>query len=149
MKKLVAVIVALAVVAGLAYAISQGMLPGIHHTDRHIIIRQTQRFFECLQFKEYEEAANFHNEEDRKLADIPKLIEQLFKIPPEQLDIQEYNLLFAEIDSSGILGRVETKCAAKVLNTEEIKRPEIILYWKKEGDKWNLKLRSSLERFGR
>ena len=65
MKKLVAVIFALAVVAGLAYAISQGMLPGIHHTDRHIIIRQTQRFFECLQFKEYEEAANFHNEEDR------------------------------------------------------------------------------------
>lgn len=124
-----------------------GLTP-VYRTDRHIITQQTARFFECIKFKEFDEASDFHNTEDRAKADIPYLIEDLFKIPPEYLDIQDYRIVFADTDSSGLLGKAKTRCVVHILNTNEIKRPEVILYWKKEGDNWYLKLRSSLERGG-
>ena len=146
MKKLLLLILVLVILGGLAFVLSQGMVPGLQ-SERQVIIQQTKRFWECIQFKEFEEAANFHNREDRDKANIPDLIEKLFKIPPEQLDIQDFTIMFGEIDSTGALARVKTKCFTRVLNTDEKRIKEVILYWKKEKDQWFLKLRSSLERF--
>ncbi|MDP6114480.1 MAG: hypothetical protein QGG53_21670 [Planctomycetota bacterium] len=146
MKKVLVTILVVAVATGVGYLFYSGKVPGLQN-DRQIIIQQTKRFFECVQFKEYAEAGNFHNAADRKDANIPKMIESLFKIPPEQLDIQEYNIVFGEVDTSGLLGRVNTRCVVRTLNVNDVQKPEIILYWKKEGENWYLKLLSSLERF--
>jgi len=146
MKKLILYLVALLVVAVGGYLLSTGMIPGIGG-DRSILRTQSIRFFECLKFKEFTEAANFHSVEDRKDADIPNMIEDLFRIPPEYLDIQDISVLFVEIDTSGDLAKTKTRCHVKELNSAEERNHEIILYWKREGEDWNLKLRSSLERF--
>ena len=143
-KKTLLVLILLAAAGGGAWAVLTGMTP-LYQTDRHIIEHKTKRFMECVKFKEFGEAARFHNKQDQKQADIPKLIEQLFKIKPEQLDIQEYTVLFAEIDSSGELARSKTRCIVHLLNTKHVKKPEIVLYWKKERGQWYLKLRSTLE----
>ncbi|MDA0838694.1 MAG: hypothetical protein O3B01_24725 [Planctomycetota bacterium] len=146
MKKVLTIILLIAVATAVGYLFLSGKVPGLQ-SDRQIIIQQTRRFFECVKFKEYAEAGNFHNATDRKDANIPKMIESLFKVPPEQLDIQEYNVVFGEVDTSGLLGRVKTRCVVRTLNVNDVRKPEIILYWKKEGENWYLKLRSSLERF--
>ena len=119
-------------------------IPG-YGGDKAIIIEKSKRFFECIQFKEFGEAAQFHSEEDQKDADIPDMIERLFFVKPENLDIQNVDILFGEIDSSDVLGRVKTKCLAHVLNTQEEKQIDVMLYWKKENGNWYLKLKSSLQ----
>ena len=143
-KKLLLILALLAVAGGAAWAVLGGWT-SLYKTDKHVIIQQSKRFLECVKFKEFGEASSFHSALDSKKADIPFLIERLFKIKPEQLDIQEVNVLYGEIDSSGVLGRTKSRCIVHVLNTKEIRKPEVILYWKKEGGKWFLKLKSSLE----
>ena len=145
MKKLLIVVFVLAVLGGVGYAVFTGHVPALK-SDRHIVIGKTHRFFECVKFKEFGEAGNFHTAEDAKKADIPKMIEDLFKVPPEYLDVQDVNILFAEIDSSKVLAKVKTRCTVQLLNTKEIRHPECILYWKLENGEWYLKLRSTLER---
>jgi len=145
MKKLILIVTLLVIVGGGAYVVLNGATP-FFRSDIHIVKQQTERFFECVKFKEFDEASNYHNEVDREAANIPKMIEDLFKVPPEYLDIQDIYVLFADIDSGGQLAKSKTRCVVHLLNSDEIRKPEVILYWKKEGDQWFLKLRSSLER---
>lgn len=149
MKKLALLAFIVVAVVGFFYASSEGYVGGLSGSgeDKREIREKTIRFFECLKFKEFEEAAAFHNEEDQKDANISSMIEDLFHIPPEYLDIQDIALMYVEIDSSGILAKSKTRCHAKELNTGQEKDHEVILYWKKESDNWYLKLRSSLERY--
>ena len=149
MKKLFLLALLVVGVVGFFYASSEGYLGGLSGSgdDKREIRDNTVRFFECLKFKEFKEASDFHNEEDQKAADIPSMIENLFQVPPEYLDIQDIALMYVEIDSSGILAKSKTRCHAKELNTGQEKDHEVILYWKKEADQWFLKLRSSLERY--
>ena len=149
MKKLFLLALLVVGVVGFFYASSEGYLGGLSGSgdDKREIRDKTVRFFECLKFKEFKEASDFHNEEDQKAADIPSMIENLFQVPPEYLDIQDISLMYVEIDSSGILAKSKTRCHAKELNTGQEKDHEVILYWKKEADQWFLKLRSSLERY--
>ena len=144
-KKTLLILVLLAVAGGAAWAVLSGVT-SVYQTDKHVIIKKSKRFLECIKFKEFGEAASFHTAEDSKKADIPFLIERMFKLKPEQLDIQEVNVLYGEIDSSGVLGRTKSRCIVHVLNTKEVRKPEVVLYWKKEGGEWFLKLKSSLER---
>jgi hypothetical protein len=149
MKKLFLLALLVVGVVGFFYASSEGYLGGLSGSgdDKREIRDKTIRFFECLKFKEFKEASAFHNEEDQEAADIPSMIEDLFQVPPEYLDIQDIALMYVEIDSSGILAKSKTRCHAKELNTGQEKDHEVILYWKKEADQWFLKLRSSLERY--
>ena len=149
MKKLFLIALLVVGVVGFFYASSEGYLGGLSGSgdDKREIRDKTIRFFECLKFKEFKEASAFHSEEDQKAADIPSMIENLFQVPPEYLDIQDIALMYVEIDSSGILAKSKTRCHAKELNTGQEKDHEVILYWKKEADQWFLKLRSSLERY--
>lgn len=144
MKRLLAIVFVVLLAAAIAYLYFDGAIPG-HTTDGRILKDKTRRFLECIKFKEFEEAAAFHNEADRKDADIAGMIEGLFYVPPEYLDIQDVNVLFAEIDSSGVLGKVKARCFAEFLNTKESKNHDVLLYWKKENEDWFLKLKSSLE----
>jgi hypothetical protein len=99
---------------------------------------------EDIKFKDFNKAASYHSPEDQEEVDIPKLMERLFKIKPELLDVMEYSILDSTLDSTGTRGRVKMKAKVNVLNSGKIKNPEFILYYKKEGDEWFMELESSL-----
>ena len=82
-----------------------------------IIEETTMSFMEDIQFKDFDKAATYHDPEDQKKHDIPKLIERLFKIKPELLDIMEYKIMESTLDSSGNRGRVKVQTKVHRLNT--------------------------------
>ncbi|MBI4677617.1 MAG: hypothetical protein HY748_08540 [Elusimicrobia bacterium] len=145
MKKLFAIVVVLA--AGTAaFILLQGRVPGLGG-DKSVLRRKSLRFLECLKFKNFAEAAAFHHPDELKShPEIPRQLEDFFKIPPENLDIQDINVDFVEIDSTGQRARVKTVSGVHVLNTKEDRRPEAVLYWKKMDGQWHLDLRTTLER---
>lgn len=146
LKLKILLLLLLLLVGGLAaYLVLGGKTP-LYRSERHLLKAKTARFFECIKFKEFGEAAAFHDAADQKKADIPRLIEDLFRVPPEQLDIREITVVFAEIDSTGILAKTKTRCIVHLLNSKEVRKPEVILYWRKQSGKWYLKLESSLKK---
>ncbi|MBN2055411.1 hypothetical protein JW905_10845 [bacterium] len=115
-------------------------------SDKKALEELTRAFLEDIQFKDFNKAATYHEPEEQKRVDIPYLLERLFHIKPEFLDIQEYEIMKVQIDSSGDRGRVLTRTTVKVLNTGELRKPEIVFYWHKAGDSWFMRLESSLDR---
>lgn len=109
------------------------------------IRERSKDFLEDLQYKDFKKAGSYHSTEDRKSVDIPVLIERLFAVKPEFLDIMRYEIKKIEIDRSGDRAKVKTQTTVKLLNTNKIKKPEIILYWRKDPKEgWVMKLESSL-----
>ncbi|MBI5242841.1 MAG: hypothetical protein HY922_04035 [Elusimicrobia bacterium] len=146
MKKLLFIVFLLGAAAGAAYLMSQGWIPGMQN-DKSILKKKSFRFLECLKFKEFQEAAGFHMPEELKAhSDIPKMLENFFKIPHENLDIQDIIIDFIELDSTGYRAKVKTTSVTRILNRTDIHRPEAMLYWKKVGGQWYLDLRTTLER---
>lgn len=111
--------------------------------DPAILFDKANRWLECIQFKEFEEAGAMSVPEDRGKANVPKLIWEMFKIKHEQLDIQEWDRVMVHVDSSGTLGRTKTRSTVKLLNTEEVRPVELMLYWKKQNEEWYLDIRRS------
>ncbi len=113
--------------------------------DAAYLEQRTLDFLEDIRFKDFDQAASYHSVEDRKTVKVADLIERIFMIKPEFLDILRYEILSVELDRSGTRGRVKTRTVVKVLNTGEIREPEILFYWHKEPrDGWVMKLESSL-----
>src|SRR5262245_28951230 len=77
--------------------------------DRGVVRRMALKFLEDLQFKDFKAAAEFHAPDIQSLVDIPFLIQRLFQIKPEALDIMETEVVFAEIDSTGNRARVKVR----------------------------------------
>ena len=150
MKKLLALIVLLGAAGGAIYLAREGKLDlpaGLGGGDRSALKRKSERFLECLKFKNFAEAASFHSAADLKATpDIPKLLEDFFLIPPESLDVQEYRIDYVELDSTGRRAKVKTISTVRILNKNETRKPEIMLYWKREGGQWYMDLRTTLER---
>ena len=150
MKKLLWLLLLLGLAAAGVYLAREGLVPGLP-SDIGVLKEKSARFMECLKFKDFQEAARFHSPEDLKAnPNIPKLLEKFFLIPPENLDVQHNQIDFAEIDSTGLRGRVKTTSSVNVLNQgqKESRRVEAVLYWKKIGPNWYLDLRTTLERTG-
>jgi hypothetical protein len=148
MKKLLALVLLLAAAGSAAYLASQGKLPG-YENDKSLLTKKSARFMECLKFKEFVEAANFHAADEVKShPDISVKLENFFKIPHENLDIQSTAIDFVELDSTGRRAKVKTTSVIRILNrNNEIQRPEAMLYWRKGQDgQWVLDLRTTLER---
>lgn len=101
-------------------------------------------FLEDIQFKDFQKAASYHSSEDQKNANIPKLIEEKFKIKPELMDIREYQIEDVDIDRSGNRARIRTMTHVKILNSDELRDIESIFYWHKTDGVWNMQLKSSL-----
>lgn len=111
---------------------------------RYLRERSTD-FLEDLQYKDFDKAATYHSKEDRKTVDIAALIERMFAVKPEFLDILRYKITRVDIDRSGDRAKVKTHTVIKLLNTSEIREPDIILYWRKDPKEgWVMKLESSL-----
>jgi hypothetical protein len=124
------------------------------HAPLHVVLRPearklgelARRFLEAVRFKDFESAAGFSSPEDRKEADIPKLIERLFQVKPELLQLDNIELLAADIDETGARARTKLKADVKLLNTSELRHPEVLLYWKKaQGGPWYMDLANSLQ----
>ena len=152
MKKVVLIfILLLSAAVGLLYVSSGGggRIPAgigsVTSSDTRFLKKRTIDFLEDIQFKDFKKAATYHDRADRSKVDISKLIERLFGVKPEFLDIMRYEIKDVDIDRSGDRGRVKTDTVVKFLNTGKIKKPQIIFYWKKDPKEgWVMKLESSL-----
>ncbi len=113
--------------------------------DANYIKKRTLEFLEDIQFKDFDKAASYHSSEDRKDLDISKLIERLFLVKPEFLDILRFKVVKSEIDSTGDRGRVLTSTTVKYLNSGKVKDSDVIFYWYRDPTEgWVMKLESSL-----
>ncbi|PCJ57032.1 MAG: hypothetical protein COA79_17025 [Planctomycetota bacterium] len=147
MKKLIVIVSLIVVVVGLAYVWDKGLLPGVPLTDKQAVFKNTWKFYEDIKYKAYENAASLHNEEDRDKANIPKLIEDLFRVPPEQVHITNVEITNVEVHSNGLNASSLTSITAKLLTINKSQTREGLLYWTKENGKWYMKLSSSLQKF--
>ncbi len=147
MKKILLLIIflAAAIAGGLYFSQKPEKLPSIiEGPDIKELRRITLSFLEDLRFKDFDQAATYHTEEDQEKVDISKLIERLFAIKPELLDIQKYEILEIEKDSSGNRARVRIRSTVKPLNTSHVRDVESIIYFFKINDQWFMELESSL-----
>lgn len=127
------------------YDITIGSFQFLFNKEKALLRDLTISFLEDIQFKDFEQAASYHSEEDQENVDIPHLLERLFKIKPEFLDIMKFEITDVELDQSGNRARVKTHTTVKLLNTDEIKEPALIFYWQKQDGKWYMNLESSLQ----
>jgi hypothetical protein len=114
--------------------------------DRATLQRLASAFIEDLQFKDFEKAASYHAPEVQAAVDIPFLIERLFLIKPEQLDIMEHEVLRVDIDSSDLRARVKVRVKLKDLTRGNLHDRELMLYFQRAAPDapWNMQLESSL-----
>lgn len=115
-------------------------------SDLSVVAEESRKFMEDLQFKDFKSAGAHSIPDHLKTYDMPMLIERLFQIKPEFLDIQKNKILSVEKDTTDKRAKVNIESEVKVLNTNELKKPNIVLYWKKmEDNKWYLDLASSIK----
>ncbi len=114
--------------------------------DRGALRRIALEFMEDIQFKDFEHAASYHAPELVDSVDIPFLIQRLFQVRPEAIDFMDYDVVFAEIDSSGLRARVKLRVKAKLLADERIEERELILYFYRDSkdSPWYMRLEDSL-----
>ena len=113
--------------------------------DRGELRRMSVSFIEDVQFKDFDKAGSYHSPEDIGTVDIPFLLERVFLLKPEALEIMSYEIVFADLDRSGDRGRVKLRVKLRDLLKENIRDQELILYYHRSGDSpWYMKLESSL-----
>ena len=114
--------------------------------DRGMLRRIALDFMEDIQFKDFEQAASYHAPDLIESVDIPFLIQRLFAVKPEALDIMDYEIVFADIDSSDLRARVKVRVRAKLLLHERIEEREFVLYFDRAdvSSPWYMKLEDSL-----
>lgn len=114
--------------------------------DRGILRRMAMDFMEDVKFKDFVSAAGYHAPELIETVDIPFLIQRLFAVRPEALDFMDHEVVFAELDSSGLRARVKIRVKAKLLLDQRIEERELILYFYRDSlrDPWYMKLEDSL-----
>lgn len=128
------------------YGVALGPLRFSLAPDKQSVELAMRRFLEDVQFKDFQHAATFHSEEDRKTRNIPQLIENKFAVKPELLDIRSFDVLRVDVMSTGTRARVYVKVFAKILNGEDkVRELEAVFFFKRSGDgPWFMDLQSSL-----
>ena len=114
--------------------------------DRGELRRIALAFLEDIQFKDFESAASYHAPDLLDSVDIPFLLQRLFAVKPEALDIMDYDIVFADLDSSGQRARVKVRVKAKLLMDGRIDERELVLFFHRDSatDPWYMKLEDSL-----
>lgn len=98
--------------------------------DARVVRHLSDRFMEDLQFKDFRSSGLYHHRFDRDRVDIGKALERLFLVKPEMLNIIDYELVEADVDSSGERARVHVRTRFKRLNMkDEPEDGELMLYW--------------------
>ena len=152
MKKLLAALLLVAALLG-GYVAVAHLSGGAFWTlglalggDRGALRRIALDFLEDIQFKDFVSAASYHAPELIDSVDIPFLIQRLFAVKPEALDFLDYEVVFADLDSSGLRARVKVRVKVKLLLNERIDERELVLYFYRDSvdDPWYMKLEDSL-----
>ncbi len=152
MKKLLVLVLVVAVAGG-GWLFAAHLSGGALFTfglpiggDRGFIREASMSFFEDIQFKDFKTAAKYHSPQKQDTVDIPALLQRLFAVKPEALDIMSYEIVFAEIDSTGNRARVKCRVKVKELAQMNIREQEVILYYKRAGPgaPWYMELEDSL-----
>ncbi len=92
----------------------------------------SRKWMEDLQFKDFRSSSLYHHQLDRDRVDIGRALERLFLVKPELLDIKDYRIVSADVDSTGERARVKVKARFKRLNKdEEPQEADLMLYWMK------------------
>ena len=152
MKKVLAVLVLVAALLGGYIAVAH-ISGGAFWTlglalggDRGALRRLALDFLEDIQFKDFVSAASYHAPDLIDSVDIPFLLQRLFAVKPEALDIMDFDIVFADIDSSDLRARVKVRVKAKLLVNEAIEERELVLYFYRDSvdDPWYMKLEDSL-----
>ncbi|MFH0800908.1 MAG: hypothetical protein V2A78_00765 [bacterium] len=148
MKKIgffILVLLVPALALALYFSLGTSPIPLPFNSDKNILTEKTLHFLEDIRYKDFAAAAACHSPEEQKKVNIPELIERIFQIKPEFLDLMRYEISGLDIDSTSLRARVKTHSTVKILNTGEIRQPDVIFYWHKAPDgNWYLKLESSL-----
>jgi hypothetical protein len=149
MKKVLIVLgVVLSLAVGLLVFTSRNSTMAVHASyagESQQMEKMCLAFMEDIQFKDFQKAASYHSVEDRKKADVPAEIQHWFGIRHETLNIMRYDIVKISFDSSGKRCRVLVHTVFKVLNANEIRELEIMLYWFKDpAEGWVMDLDSSL-----
>ncbi len=146
--KVLVLLLAILLIAGSGYAylqsqqLNQAPLSTVLSGDKQSIVQTSQHFMEDLKYKDFKAAAKYSLPEQQATLDMPALIERLFQVKPEFLDIQKYTV--TATDQSGERARVHLNAHIKILNTDESRIPEIILYYKKKNGQWYMDFASSV-----
>jgi len=116
--------------------------------DRAYLRSTTMKFIEDIKFKDFEKAASYHHPDKQDNLDIPFYLERLFLIKPEALDVMGYEIVFVEMDSTNLRGRVKARIKCKNLVRENIHEKEVIFFYHRASinDPWYMVLESSIRR---
>jgi len=108
--------------------------------------RTAESFWEDIQFKDFEAAAAYHAPELQDSVDIPHLIQRLFVVKPEMLDILEYEVVMVDLDRSGNRARVRTRLKVKDLIQGKVREKQVMLYFSRAdaASPWHMRLEDSL-----
>lgn len=108
--------------------------------------RTAMSFWEDIQFKDFTQAASYHHPDKQDTVDIPYLLQRVFLVKPEALDIMGYEIVMADLDSSGNRARIRTRIKAKDLIREKVMDRELMLFFQRESadSPWYMVLEDSL-----
>lgn len=114
--------------------------------DEGQLRRVVTSFWEDIQFKDFEKAASYHDAATQAGVDIPYLLERLFALKPELLDVLSAEIVLVDLDSSGLRARVKTRLRVKNLADAELYEKEVMLYFKRAdpASPWLMDLQTSL-----
>lgn len=114
--------------------------------DAGALRRTALSFWEDIQFKDFDAAATYHAPHLQDSVDIPYLLQRLFVVKPEMLDILEYEVVMVDLDGSGDRARVRTRLKVKDLVEGRIREKQVMLYFAREdaASPWYMRLEDSL-----
>lgn len=127
-----------------ANRLNQVPLSTMLSSDTQSMVTKSLSFMEDIRYKDFDASAQYSLPEQRGKYDLAALVEGLFKVKPEFLDVQSYEVLSTDLDSQGERARVHMKANVKLLNTDELREPELILYFKKQSGEWYMDYATSL-----
>lgn len=131
MRKVTLVTIILIAVLGVVAAV---VLSGPLNPSTRLITDLSLQFMEDVQFKDFRRSASYHHILERDRVDVGRTIEKLFLIKPEMLDLREFHIVKADIDSTGKRARVHIRTKFQRLNMkDEPEEGELILYWMKRN----------------
>ncbi len=151
MIRIISVLIVIISVLGGGYYIAGGSFgygDAMITSDLSNLRKRANLFWEDIQFKDFDSAAAHHEKHLSETIDIPYLITRLFLVKPELLEILDYEIAYAKIDSSKLRARVKYQISYKELVRNKFGKRELILYFYRpdNSSRWYLKLEDSLRK---
>lgn len=108
----------------------------------------TMSFWEDIKFKDYKKAASYQAETKRSESSISALVEQVFGLPAQSVDLMEFSVVEAELDSTGNRARLKSRVKAKDLVKGKVHTREVMHFFHRDTPQaaWVLDLDHTVNR---